>query len=232
MDGHTTEGVSTAPLVLAAAALHFSATSKWYPSHLSEKLQTQFSLALRDRVGGPGLGVAAVAAGAAAAVGKRSTLNTALRASPGLLALLDACWVREALLGDREPTVEELLVLEKLGQHQAPLPSPPTERNRILTILPYLSHVEEGGETVFPDAEEPGYFGPNTLVRPGMEACSEGAFVPPKKGSAALFYHLLGNGLRDSKCTHGGCPPLKGDKYAINMFCWNHEVGAGLKYYT
>uniref|UniRef100_A0A7S2SMZ4 Prolyl 4-hydroxylase alpha subunit domain-containing protein n=1 Tax=Mucochytrium quahogii TaxID=96639 RepID=A0A7S2SMZ4_9STRA len=104
-------------------------------------------------------------------------------------------------------------------------------RNRHVTMLPYLSSVEEGGETVFPYSTDKGLFGDaSELVRPGMEACSKGIYVPPIKGAAAIFYHTTPDSReQDQLSTHGGCPPLKGTKWAMNIFCWNIDQHLGMK---
>jgi len=92
-------------------------------------------------------------------------------------------------------------------------------------VFPYLNNIEEGGETGFPDAENPSEFlGPN-FVYP---ECSKGLLVKPNKGTAPLFYRLP-SGEVDPLSLHTGCPPQKGIKYAINGFMWdiNPEIGLG-----
>jgi len=64
-----------------------------------------------------------------------------------------------------------------------------------------------------------------------MSDCSRGVHVPPKKGSAAMFYHLLPDGQRDRLSMHGGCPPVEGIKYAVNVFVWNINWEEGLQYF-
>jgi len=105
------------------------------------------------------------------------------------------------------------------------------QRNRHVTMLPYLTDVEEGGETVFPLANGKGLFGNSkSLKRDGMSECSRGLFVPPVKGAAAIFYHLDPSGRQiDQLSMHGGCPPVKGVKYAVNVFCWNLPSEDGLR---
>jgi len=48
-----------------------------------------------------------------------------------------------------------------------------------------------------------------------------GLLVRPVAGGAALFYHRLPDGRLDELSMHGGCPPVRGTKYAINGFTWN-----------
>merc|ERR1711957_434100 len=73
---------------------------------------------------------------------------------------------------------------------------------RILTFFLYLSDVEEGGETAFPD------LGP--LV------------VPPRKGSAILWPSVLDEAPDrvDFRTRHEARPVKKGVKYAANL--WVH----------
>jgi len=162
-----------------------------------------------------------------------SPFNRLVQDEPDILDEIIPVWLSYLLYdGDKEVSAEDVQELEKLVQAK-PIPSPVRhlERNRILTILPYLSAVEEGGETVFPRAPGPSLFGTLNAERTGMDACGKGVHVPPKKGSAAMFYHLQPNGHRDEFSTHGGCPPVKGVKYAINIFCWNLPYTEGVKYF-
>lgn len=63
---------------------------------------------------------------------------------------------------------------------------------RISTLVLYLSDVEEGGETVFPDI---------------------GLSVSPKKGSAVYFEYGNSLGQLDPLSLHGGKPVRKGEKW-------------------
>merc|ERR1712039_50460 len=92
--------------------------------------------------------------------------------------------------------------------------------NRHVTMLVYLNEVQEGGETVFPKAPVAKQ-NPKPIVRPGMPDCSRGLTVAPYALGAAMFYHKHGDGTNDPLSAHGGCPPLRGDKWAINSFMWN-----------
>merc|ERR1712190_507959 len=90
--------------------------------------------------------------------------------------------------------------------------------NRHCTMLFYINNVVEGGETVFPKAvtsQAP------RIHRPGMPDCSRGLSVSPHAYAAALFYHKHGDGTNDPRSAHGGCPPVRGEKWAINSFMWN-----------
>lgn len=110
--------------------------------------------------------------------------------------------------------------------------------------------MEEGGETVFPLAS-PKSRQPGTedIVRPGMEDCSIGTIsfttmfmlrhamlyvygvglaVVPTKADAVLFYNRLGDMRTDPASYHGGCPPMKGQKWAANSWIWNVPSNEGM----
>lgn len=74
--------------------------------------------------------------------------------------------------------------------------------NRIATWLNYMSDVEAGGGTVFPQI---------------------GVAMWPKKGSAAFWYNLHKNGEGDMLTRHAACPVLAGSKWVSNK--WMHERG-------
>ncbi|XP_014747067.1 PREDICTED: prolyl 4-hydroxylase subunit alpha-2 isoform X4 [Sturnus vulgaris] len=74
--------------------------------------------------------------------------------------------------------------------------------NRVATFLNYMSDVEAGGATVFPDF---------------------GAAIWPKKGTAVFWYNLLKSGEGDYRTRHAACPVLVGCKWVSNK--WFHERG-------
>ncbi len=76
------------------------------------------------------------------------------------------------------------------------------EGNRILTAIYYLSDVQAGGYTVFPDL---------------------GVKVKPEKGACAVWYNLMRSGDGDYRTKHAGCPVLQGVKWVSNK--WFHERG-------
>ncbi|XP_061754578.1 prolyl 4-hydroxylase subunit alpha-2-like isoform X2 [Nerophis ophidion] len=74
--------------------------------------------------------------------------------------------------------------------------------NRVATFLNYMSDVEAGGATVFPDF---------------------GAVIQPKKGTAVFWYNLFKSGEGDYRTRHAACPVLVGSKWVSNK--WIHERG-------
>jgi prolyl 4-hydroxylase len=92
-------------------------------------------------------------------------------------------------------------------------------RNRLATLLWYMSTPEAGGETAFPRA--------GGLARPPDFRCEgaagqQGIKVPALKGRAVLFYSLRPDGAIDPFSLHGGCPPIgETPKWAVNQWVWS-----------
>lgn len=89
--------------------------------------------------------------------------------------------------------------------------------HRIATVLMYLSYVDKGGETVFPNAE-------GKLQQPKNESyseCAKGGYaVKPSKGDALLFFSLHPDATTDPMSLHGSCPVIEGEKWSATK--WIH----------
>jgi hypothetical protein len=51
----------------------------------------------------------------------------------------------------------------------------------------------------------------------------DGLVVAPKRGDALLFYSQTPLGKLDPQSYHGGCPVIKGEKWATNVWIWNRK---------
>jgi hypothetical protein len=114
-------------------------------------------------------------------------------------------------------------------------------------VLLYMSDLGEsdGGETVFPhgwpgrQAEEDRVDFDTALANlrksPDGEAlerdsweetlaarCQSRLAVQSRAGRAVLFYSQFPNGKIDKMSEHGGCPVLRGTKYAANLWLWSN----------
>mmetsp|Transcript_23931 Transcript_23931/g.35018 ORF Transcript_23931/g.35018 Transcript_23931/m.35018 type:complete len:504 (+) Transcript_23931:382-1893(+) len=106
--------------------------------------------------------------------------------------------------------------------------------NRFATVFLYLNNVDSGGYTVFTEAPD---IGPPRTPPPGalemfeptswqhwlLNICYEKLAVPPKLGSAALFYSITPDGRIDHKSIHGACPVVEGTKWGANLWIWNKQ---------
>lgn len=92
---------------------------------------------------------------------------------------------------------QQYVLHHDFSQHQLEMSCGP----RVISVLLYLSNVDEGGETMFPEL---------------------GITVKPKKGRAVFFPNVLSSNLElpDARTSHKANPVLKGQKYAVNT--WIH----------
>jgi prolyl 4-hydroxylase len=86
--------------------------------------------------------------------------------------------------------------------------------NRLVTILIYLTDVEEGGETIFPHIPAPKHQTADQFSPCAMQ----GLAVKPKKGTAAVFWSMNTAGELNKGSLHGSCPVIKGEKFSVCAF--------------
>ncbi|GJP38985.1 hypothetical protein CLOM_g23385 [Closterium sp. NIES-68] len=87
--------------------------------------------------------------------------------------------------------------------------------HRVATVLMYLTSVDEGGETVFPNAK------PKPPLDASLTDCANrGLAVKPQKGDALLFYSLHPDGTTDQTSLHASCPVIRGEKWSATK--WIH----------
>ena len=105
--------------------------------------------------------------------------------------------------------------------HDAFNARPENGGQRVMTMLMYLTTVEEGGETVFPNADR-------KVSGPEWSDCAtKGLSVKAQQGDAVMFFSLHADGSTDTTSLHGSCPTLKGDKWSATKWIHVKPFGCG-----
>jgi len=98
------------------------------------------------------------------------------------------------------------------------------EKNRLITVLWYMTNVTDGGETIFPKA----FGGKGDPLEDGTTNCvdrDDALKVKPVQGDVIIFYSLYADGYMDSHSLHAACPVGSNQmKYAANKWIWTDDV--------
>lgn len=124
------------------------------------------------------------------------------------------------LIGFPEGSSEMLQVLryEKDQKYDAhldyfdPAMYGPQTTNRAVTVYLYLTDVDEGGHTWFPDADG------KPLETSDYKSCRRGFGMKPQRRAAVVFYDMKPNGEYDPWSLHGSCPVKRGVKWGGTLW--------------
>ncbi|KAJ6833479.1 putative prolyl 4-hydroxylase 6 [Iris pallida] len=81
----------------------------------------------------------------------------------------------------------------------------------VATVIMYLSNVDRGGETVFPNSELKDTQAKDDRL---LDCAATGYAVKPVKGDALLFFHLHPNATKDTSSLHVNCRVGEGEKWS------------------
>lgn len=81
----------------------------------------------------------------------------------------------------------------------------------VATVIMYLSNVNRGGETVFPNSEVKDTRAKDDRL---LGCAATGYAVKPVKGDALLFFHLHPNATKDTSSLHVNCRVGEGEKWS------------------
>ncbi|PRW56157.1 Prolyl 4-hydroxylase subunit alpha-1 [Chlorella sorokiniana] len=130
-----------------------------------------------------------------------------------------ATWTQLNITHQEDMQILRYGIGQKYGAHYDSLDN---DSPRVATVLLYLSDVEEGGETAFPQGSEWIDSSVQQRFEPFSECAAGHVAAKPKKGDALLFFSLKPDGKLDAASMHTGCPVVKGVKWTATK--WIHTL--------